>query len=218
MGAYRRSSQQRSSGDGSVQRVLKVPVLLFLSVSLGAIALTAFLWPGPASDDVLSDSPSDVEEQRTQLHESQRRAAARGLRLLLASHGRLFWFQPDTNATTVLHEGQVRCRTWRARGVGWRRRWAGGNVRPPRSAQSTGCTIPHAHCVAGWQGVHYGVFPGERDAATGALRTLWFVLRPHNWHPSTAEEHLVQVDADTGACPRAARGVRWCGRQGRRTR
>lgn len=31
------------------------------------------------------------------------------LRLLLASHGRLFWYYPDTEEVKVLHEGQVSC-------------------------------------------------------------------------------------------------------------
>ncbi len=49
------------------------------------------------------------------------------------------------------------------------------------------------------QGVHYGVFPGERHA-DGRLRTVWNVVRPHNWHPKTSEEHLVQIDVEQGGC------------------
>jgi len=45
--------------------------------------------------------------------------------------------------------------------------------------------------------VHYGVLPGRRTPA-GALRTLWFVHRPHNWHPTTSQEWLVEVDAESG--------------------
>ncbi|WIA37366.1 hypothetical protein OEZ86_014294 [Tetradesmus obliquus] len=46
------------------------------------------------------------------------------------------------------------------------------------------------------EGVHYGMFPGEPVA--GHPRTLWNVLRPHNWRPTSEQEHLVQFDADTG--------------------
>jgi hypothetical protein len=49
-------------------------------------------------------------------------------------------------------------------------------------------------CV--WQGVHYGVFPGLQ--LKGALKTVWFVHRPHNWHPIDTEEALVEVDLETG--------------------
>ncbi|PNW88504.1 hypothetical protein CHLRE_01g032400v5 [Chlamydomonas reinhardtii] len=74
------------------------------------------------------------------------------VRLLLASHNRLFWYSVDDNTTQVLHEGE---------------------------------------------GVHYGVFPGDFDA-DGTLKSVWNVIRPHNWHPKTSEEHLVQLDADSG--------------------
>eukprot|EP00198_Chlamydomonas_reinhardtii_P000266 XP_001689601.1 predicted protein [Chlamydomonas reinhardtii] len=47
------------------------------------------------------------------------------------------------------------------------------------------------------EGVHYGVFPGDFDA-DGTLKSVWNVIRPHNWHPKTSEEHLVQLDADSG--------------------
>lgn len=46
------------------------------------------------------------------------------------------------------------------------------------------------------QGIHYGVFPGA--SASGVLQDLWFVLRPHNWHPKTSVEELVNVHASTG--------------------
>jgi hypothetical protein len=60
------------------------------------------------------------------------------------------------------------------------------------------------------QGVHYGMFPGE-----DATSTVWTAVRPHNWRPTAAREHLVEFDARTGAAfegcgegaPRAARGV-----------
>jgi len=56
-------------------------------------------------------------------------------------------------------------------------------------------------------GVHYGLFPGAppRPSASragggaGASGSLWVVLRPHNWRPETAEEHLLELDAETGA-------------------
>ncbi|KXZ44217.1 hypothetical protein GPECTOR_71g578 [Gonium pectorale] len=75
------------------------------------------------------------------------------VKLLLASHNRLFWYFVENSTVQVLHEGQ---------------------------------------------GVHYGVFPGEHTPG-GRLKTVWNVIRPHNWHPKTSEEHLVQFDADTGA-------------------
>ena len=34
---------------------------------------------------------------------------------------------------------------------------------------------------------------------TGALATVWVVVRPHNWHPKETEEVLLELDADTGA-------------------
>lgn len=48
------------------------------------------------------------------------------------------------------------------------------------------------------QGVHYGVFPGEFDAQ-GGLMSVWNVLRPHNWHPQSSEEHLLHLDVTSGA-------------------
>lgn len=51
-------------------------------------------------------------------------------------------------------------------------------------------------CASRVQGVHYGVFPGSRTSSV--LRTLWFVHRPHNWHPNTSEEWLREVDVETG--------------------
>ncbi|KAG1681109.1 hypothetical protein FOA52_015551 [Chlamydomonas sp. UWO 241] len=74
-------------------------------------------------------------------------------RVMLASHGRLQWYHPDTDTASVLHEGG---------------------------------------------GVHYGTFPGSTDAS-GALSTVWVMLRPHNWHPVESEETLLQLDAETGS-------------------
>ncbi len=42
------------------------------------------------------------------------------------------------------------------------------------------------------------MFPGETDAA-GQMKTVWNVIRPHNWHPKTSKEYLVQLDAESGA-------------------
>ncbi|GFH23739.1 Asp_Arg_hydrox domain-containing protein, partial [Haematococcus lacustris] len=41
-------------------------------------------------------------------------------------------------------------------------------------------------------GVHYGVFPGGQ-------RSVWVVLRPHNWRPLSQEEQLLEIDTVTGA-------------------
>ena len=50
----------------------------------------------------------------------------------------------------------------------------------------------------GIQGVHYGTFPGKVSPTTGALESVWVVLRPHNWHPQTTDEVLLELHADTG--------------------
>ncbi|MEW5319959.1 MAG: hypothetical protein WDW38_011069 [Sanguina aurantia] len=71
---------------------------------------------------------------------------------MLASHGRLMWYDTITGNVTVLHDGH---------------------------------------------GVHYGVFPGEFDAQ-GGLKSVWNVLRPHNWHPKSSEEHLLHLDVTSG--------------------
>lgn len=47
------------------------------------------------------------------------------------------------------------------------------------------------------QGVHYGTFPGE-VSARGIMNTFWVVLRPHNWHPTSSQEVLLELDAETG--------------------
>ncbi|KAF8065849.1 hypothetical protein HT031_002909 [Scenedesmus sp. PABB004] len=46
------------------------------------------------------------------------------------------------------------------------------------------------------QGVHYGMFPGE--PAPGHASTVWVAVRPHNWRPRAAAEHLLLLDAATG--------------------
>ncbi|KAG2444762.1 hypothetical protein HXX76_001506 [Chlamydomonas incerta] len=79
-------------------------------------------------------------------------APRKPVRLLLASHNRLFWYSVDNDTTQVLHEGE---------------------------------------------GVHYGVFPGDFDG-DGTLKSVWNVIRPHNWHPKSSVEHLVELDADSG--------------------
>eukprot|EP00798_Chlamydomonas_sp_ICE-L_P024239 gene24239-9838_t len=45
--------------------------------------------------------------------------------------------------------------------------------------------------------VHYGVIPGA-VGPDGSLRSLWNVIRPHNYHPVDAEEFLIELDAETG--------------------
>ncbi|GFR39810.1 hypothetical protein Agub_g302, partial [Astrephomene gubernaculifera] len=87
--------------------------------------------------------------QRPQIHS----IPGTPLKLLLASHNRLFWYDVANDTVQVLHEGE---------------------------------------------GVHYGIFPGERSE-DGRLKTVWNVIRPHNWHPKTSEEFLVQFDAETGS-------------------
>ena len=51
------------------------------------------------------------------------------------------------------------------------------------------------------QGVYYGVFPGPAHPEHGA--TLWVVSRPHNHHPTTAVERLLNVVTD----PPDGRGI-----------
>ncbi|GLC58284.1 hypothetical protein PLESTB_001341600 [Pleodorina starrii] len=53
------------------------------------------------------------------------------------------------------------------------------------------------HVLHEGEGVHYGVFPGE-VAADGRLKTVWNVIRPHNWHPKTSQEFLVEFNSETG--------------------
>ena len=48
------------------------------------------------------------------------------------------------------------------------------------------------------EGVHYGTFPGEKNL-DGSLKSLWVIVRPHNWHPTSADEVLLELDAETGA-------------------
>ena len=47
--------------------------------------------------------------------------------------------------------------------------------------------------------MHYGTFPGDVSPVSGALESVWVVLRPHNWHPETTEEVLLELDAVSGA-------------------
>lgn len=68
-------------------------------------------------------------------------------RLLIASHGRLFWYYYKTNQVHVLHEGE---------------------------------------------GVHYGIIPGKTN------QSVWNIIRPHNWHPTSSEEFLVELDVFSG--------------------
>ncbi|GAX82193.1 hypothetical protein CEUSTIGMA_g9621.t1 [Chlamydomonas eustigma] len=47
------------------------------------------------------------------------------------------------------------------------------------------------------QGVHYGTFTGK-VSNSGALESVWVVLRPHNWHPESSVEVLLELDSETG--------------------
>ena len=130
------------------------------------------------------------------------------LRLMLASHGRIMWYYPDTEETKVLHEGQVR-HQWPAREPS---AWPCVRVLLThcvdltislcRSPVTLASSTLHAH-----QGVHYGTFPGS-VTPTGALASLWVVLRPHNWHPKETEEVLLELDAETGV-NRPSLNFRW---------
>ena len=51
---------------------------------------------------------------------------------------------------------------------------------------------------AGVQGVYYGVFPSARVDAQGRPIAVWVVSRPHNWHPKTTLEQLLEIDLATG--------------------
>ncbi len=48
------------------------------------------------------------------------------------------------------------------------------------------------------QGIYYGTFPGSRLDAAGRPTSLWVVSRPHNWHPLTSLELLLEIDMQTG--------------------
>ena len=48
------------------------------------------------------------------------------------------------------------------------------------------------------QGVYYGVFPSARVDAQGRPTAVWVVSRPHNWHPKTTLEQLLEIDLATG--------------------
>jgi gamma-glutamyl:cysteine ligase YbdK (ATP-grasp superfamily) len=47
------------------------------------------------------------------------------------------------------------------------------------------------------QGVHYGTFTGK-VSDSGMLESVWVVLRPHNWHPKSTVEVLLELDSETG--------------------
>lgn len=60
------------------------------------------------------------------------------------------------------------------------------------------CAVIHCavmHCAV-MQGVHYGMFPG--DPEPGHPSTVWNIIRPHNWRPTTEQEYLVKFDSLTG--------------------
>lgn len=48
------------------------------------------------------------------------------------------------------------------------------------------------------QGVYYGVFPSSRVDAEGRPTAVWVASRPHNWHPQTSLEQLLEIDLATG--------------------
>eukprot|EP00201_Polytomella_parva_P009124 CAMPEP_0175065598 /NCGR_PEP_ID=MMETSP0052_2-20121109/16022_1 /TAXON_ID=51329 ORGANISM="Polytomella parva, Strain SAG 63-3" /NCGR_SAMPLE_ID=MMETSP0052_2 /ASSEMBLY_ACC=CAM_ASM_000194 /LENGTH=429 /DNA_ID=CAMNT_0016332167 /DNA_START=263 /DNA_END=1548 /DNA_ORIENTATION=- len=54
-------------------------------------------------------------------------------------------------------------------------------------------SILHEHAA-----VHYGVFPGSFDGKDKKVTTVWNVIRPHNWHPTTTQEYAVEFDIETG--------------------
>jgi hypothetical protein len=107
--------------------------------------------------------------------ESSQSSAVNSICLMLASHGRLMWYCPETDSTVVLDEGGVSLII--VTGI-LSFNDGDGNV------------------FAG-QGVHYGTFPGKRSEK-GDLTTVWTVVRPHNWHPNTTEEVLLELDVVTG--------------------
>ena len=53
-------------------------------------------------------------------------------------------------------------------------------------------------CLAGWQGVYYGVFPGDDRDLLAAPASLWAVSRPQNWHPNTPTQWLLHLEMETG--------------------
>jgi hypothetical protein len=119
-------------------------------VALIFMGLVAFLF-SPSHHASKNESPSQSETTADQ--HATLISKEEGIRLTIASHGRLFYYFPQTNETKVLHEGD---------------------------------------------GVHYGTFPGDKDNH-GSLKSLWVVVRPHNWHPTTSDEVLIELDATTGS-------------------
>jgi hypothetical protein len=57
----------------------------------------------------LAATPQQQQLQQQQLQQQQELAVSKlnPKRLLLATHSRLMWYYPDTQAVTVLHEGEV---------------------------------------------------------------------------------------------------------------
>jgi hypothetical protein len=51
------------------------------------------------------------------------------------------------------------------------------------------------------QGVYYGTIPSNRVDAQGRPTAVWVVSRPHNWHPKTTLEQMLEIDLDTGEAP-----------------
>jgi hypothetical protein len=143
--------------------------------------------------------------------------------LMLASHSRLLWYDPVTDESVVIHEGEVGRVT---PGRGDRLGGSGPNLSLSMATLTLSCLCcPSMHALldspsllGGYrhaltpclcppcalmppQGVHYGMFPGAGSPAT----SVWTAVRPHNWRPTTSQEYLVEFDLQTGGwgcrCP-----------------
>lgn len=108
---------------------------------IGIVVITCVVIPLMNRWDSTSEVPSSsrlVGELRTPGDDS--------VKLLLASHGRLMWYDVVRNSLDILDEGH---------------------------------------------GIYYGGFYGSDNPT--AQTSLWFVSRPHNWKPVTAEESLMEI-------------------------
>jgi hypothetical protein len=144
-------------------------IFALLLSSLGLAGLTWLHTPQHPAAPAAAASPSSSSQHK----------------LLLATHNRLAWWSPLNASLTVLHGGQV-CTAHRRRCCCS----SGLHLQLRRLFNTAGaCTTT--------QGVHYGLFPG--DPLPSHPHTVWNLIRPHNWRPTAAMEHLVQLDADSGA-------------------
>jgi len=130
--------------------------------------------------DVPRLSPSDVTPATVRAHDRTSEqvvgvihSTASEKRLLMSTHNRLFWYYPETDEEVPLHSGQVTSVNWKCQGQCFQ-----GS---PRSFL---------------QGVYYGAFPGDPDSS--GAPTVWVVSRPHNWHPQTVEEKLLNINMESG--------------------